>query len=617
MIKLNIQKFASGSFECNPNGPLQCKVEWDSEVNGSTQEEKATLNRSTITIKVYARRTDSTTTTGTFSGWACIENTSMQGAGTRYGSISNSYQLIYTYSNTVSHNQNGSKSVTIYGSVTGPSGTSLAGKTSSGNRSITLDTISRYATINNATNFTDEENPSFTYSNPAGLNNLNCWLEINPTGEHLAERNITSTATSGTYTWELTNEEREQLRTKIPNSNTAICRIGLYSTIGQSTQASYKNMSFSIVNANPTFNNFEFADINTTTLALTGDSTKNVNGYSNIQATISLLNKATALKGASMSKYRFICGSNAPVEVAYDDESSVNLIMNNAPNGTYQIYAIDSRNNATLVSKLASQEITYTPINFISSSCKVERNNGGVGQYAVLTLNGEIWNNNFGQVNNSIKSLVVEYKETGSSTWLTSPTTPVPTLSGNTFSFTGQVASQSTTFELNKSYDFRITIEDELSTALVQLTPMASAVPNISFADDGIGIMCDYDETLGGELQVAGQRYIPNTTTFETLYSGDTTGGTITLNDSIQNYDFILIGIQASGWSKNSSLIPVSDIITGSGNADTYEIAVFQSAGVYVSMQLKFRDNTTLELLASHTSAWASANLKYVIGIKL
>lgn len=541
-IPLNIQKFASGSFECNPNGPLQCKVEWSSEVNGSTQVEKSTLNRSTITVKVYARRTDSTTTTGTFSGWACIENTSMQGTGTRYGSISNSYQLIYTYSNTVSHNSNGSKSVTIYGSVTGPSGTSLAGKTSSGNRSITLDTIPRYATINNATNFTDEENPSFTYSNPAGLNNLRCWLEINPTGEHLAERNITSTATSGTYTWELTEEERNKLRAKIPNSNSATCRIGLYSTLGGSTQASFKDMTFTIVNGNPVFNNFEFEDINSTTLALTGDSSKNVNGYSTIQATISTLNKATAQKGASMSKYRLVIGDKT-TDITYSDSASVNGNITNAPNGTYQLYAIDSRNNSTLITKLASQEITYTPINFVSSSCKVERSDSGVGQYAVLTINGEIWNNNFGQVLNSIQSVVVEYKETSSSTWLTSPTSVSPTLSGNTFSFTGQVASQSTTFELNKSYDFRITISDELSTKTIQLTPMASAVPNISLADNGVGIMCDYDDNLGGLLQVGGEIIKP---LGKLLWSGSFTSGNITAKGA-NNFNIFIIHLAVGG----------------------------------------------------------------------
>lgn len=104
---------------------------------------------------------------------------------------------------------------------------------------------------------------------------------------------------------------------------------------------------------------------------------------------------------------------------------------------------------------------------------------------------------------------------------------------------------------------------------------------------------------------------------FKNLYNGSATSGSITLNNSIQNYDFILIGIQASEFSKSSMLIPVSDIVVGSGTSDTYEIAIMQSSTVYVSMQLKFTANTTLEILSTHQQSWADARLKYVIGIKL
>lgn len=500
----------NGSFEFTASGYLQGKIDWSSSSNGST------ANSSNITAILYARRTNSATTTGrSWSGYVKIQGKDNSNQvninfSSSVSVSSNWVEMARVTLNNAKHNNDGNGYATISGSVTGPSGTQLAGNTSSGSSNVSLDTIPRYATMTSATNFNDEQNPSFTYSNPAGLNNLRCWLEINPTGEHLAERNITSTATSGTYTWELTEEERNKLRAKIPNNSSATCRIGLYSTLGGSTQASFKDMTFSIVNGNPIFSNFTFEDINSTTLALTGDSSKNVNGFSTIKATISVANKAEAIKSASMSKYRFIIGTTS-TDITYSDDESVSGNISNATNGTYNIYAIDSRNNSTLVTKLASEEIAYTPINFVSSSCKVERNNGGVGKFAILTINGDIWNNNFGQVSNDITSVLVEYKETSSSIWLTSPTTITPTISGNSFNFSGQVASQEQdySFELNKSYDFRITIEDELSTKTIQLTPMASAVPNISLADEGVGIMCDYDESLGGDLQVGGEKYIP------------------------------------------------------------------------------------------------------------
>ena len=264
-----------------------------------------------------------------------------------------------------------------------------------------------------------------------------------------------------------------------------------------------------IVNANPTFSNFDYFDINPITIALTGSTHTNVNGYSNIRVFVPQINKATAKKYATMSKYRFTCGTNQPSEVAYSDSADVYMDIEGATSGTYNVFAIDSRNNTKQVVKLATTELAYTPINFNTSSCSVVRNNGGVGRYAVLTLSGNIWNDNFGSVSNSIKSISYEYKKTSEDDthWATGPTIITPTLSGNTFSFEDEIASNETGgyFDLEASYDFRITISDELSTKQIQLTPMSRAVPNISFADEGVGIMCDYDESLGGALQVAGQ----------------------------------------------------------------------------------------------------------------
>lgn len=298
----------------------------------------------------------------------------------------------------------------------------------------------------------------------------------------------------------------EDLYELIPNSNTYsnVVRVETYNgsqLIGTATC----NYNAKVVNANPIFSDFEYEDINETTLALTGDDSVNVNGYSTIQATISTINKAEAQKGASMSKYMLTIGDKS-IDIPYSDSESVSGSIQNAPNGTYNLYAIDSRGNTTLVTKVASENIAYTPITFNSSSCKVERNNGGVGGYAVLTLSGNIWNDNFGEVQNEITSVIYQYKKTSESSWQTGQTVIEPTLIENKFTFEGQVASNEPDyqFELNNSYDFRVIINDKLSTKSIQLTPMGSAVPNISLADDGVGIMCDFNDSKGGYLQING-----------------------------------------------------------------------------------------------------------------
>jgi hypothetical protein len=260
-----------------------------------------------------------------------------------------------------------------------------------------------------------------------------------------------------------------------------------------------------IVNANPTFSNFTFEDVNATTLALTGNNQNIVSKHSNVKATISTTNKATANKSATMNKYRYSVG-NSTLDITYSDENEVNGTINNVESGTFNVYAIDSRNNSTLVTKLANQVISYDDVTLDKNSSKVERSNGGVGSSVTLTYSGTFWNNNFGQVANSIKLAKYEFKKTTDTAWITGTTDITPTVNNNNFSFSALVRSNNPdyTFDLESSYDFRITISDELSTKTIQLTPLSSAVPNIALADNGVGIMGKYDENLGGYLQVGG-----------------------------------------------------------------------------------------------------------------
>lgn len=297
-----------------------------------------------------------------------------------------------------------------------------------------------------------------------------------------------------------------------------------------------------ITGANPVFTDFAFEDTNLITTTLTGNNKYNINGYSNIKLTISTANKAVAQKGASMVKYRVIVGSQT-LDLDYS-ENEITTTINNSDSGTYQIYAIDTRGNSTLVTKLAEQVIQYTPIYLNASLSKVERNLGGIGENAILTYSGTIWNNSFGSVNNNVKVSKYEYKETSSNVWITpsSPTDITPTLSGNSFSFSDLVRSdeQDYKFDLQKNYDFKITLEDELSSATIQLTPMPSGIPNISYADDGIGIMCDYDENLGGLLQVGGKIIDPGKILW-TNPDPTSSFGNVTITLSSDDYDMLEI----------------------------------------------------------------------------
>ena len=557
-IKLNIQKFAGSTFEFAASGYLQGRIIWSSTSNGPS------ANSSNVTATLQVHRTNSATTTGTFSGTLNINGDNR--AWSYYGSISNSWVSVYSFSITVPHENDGSKSCYIGGSVTGPSGTSLSGHTSSGYQTVTLDKINRYPSISSATNFTDEENPTITFVN-YGTFNIRVKIEAGGNTQ-LIIRDISKTLTS--YTFELTDDERNVLRSLTPNNNSLSVRLTVCAMNGNTElSASYLERTMTIVNANPIFNNFEFEDINNITLALTGNNKYNVNGYSTIQATISEQNKAIAQKFASINKYRFIIGDKT-IDINYSDTSNVNGIINNSQSGTYNVYAIDSRNNSTLVTKLSDKNIDYKSIDFNSSSCKVERDNGGIGSNAILTLSGYIWNDNFGIKENSIKNISYKYKKTTDTEWIPGPTTITPTLNENSFSFNGKIGSNAEdfSFDIQSSYDFIISISDELSTKEIQLTPMSSAIPNISLADKGVGIMCDYNEELGGNLQVGGEIVSGTTNNYST--SSDKPYSANYINDRLTySGDEVVIGtwfgktLYRKCFKGSGKIIPMATNING------------------------------------------------------
>lgn len=194
-----------------------------------------------------------------------------------------------------------------------------------------LTKIDRYATVTGASNFTDMQNPSFTYSNPRNLD-MSLWLEINPNGEHLCERTITN-STSGTYTWELTEAERNQLRAKIPNSKTGVCRIGAYSTISGTTNASYKDVTFTIVEEKPTMT-ATYEDTNSTTTAITDNNQLIIRNNSTLEIDVA---NATAYKQATLSSIK-----------AELNGTIYNGTLNNG-SATFNIGAINVSDNITAV----------------------------------------------------------------------------------------------------------------------------------------------------------------------------------------------------------------------------------------------------------------------------
>ena len=266
-----------------------------------------------------------------------------------------------------------------------------------------------------------------------------------------------------------------------------------------------------ISNANPIFTNFTFEDTNTVTLALTGDNQNIIQGYSNVKATIPVEFIAEAQKGASMVKYSFTC-SDDQRDITYSDSESTNNTIENVKSGVFNVYAIDSRNNSTLVTKNANQTISYTPIT--KGTATTTRQNGVLEQ-TTLSLNGTVDLVNFGQVTNSIQEAKFRYKITDSSTWSNYRNITLTVDNNGNYSYNGLIQGDTNNgFDTGHSYNIEIVVSDNLSTVTFTAN-LGSGIPNIALHKNGVGIMGKYDTSVGGLLQVGGANIITDFSTNE------------------------------------------------------------------------------------------------------
>ena len=337
---------------------------------------------------------------------------------------------------TVAHNADGSA---------GDVGFQLNGcvyynRTNSYTGSISLTKIPRQANITSAPDFNDEANPTIGYSNPAGnsVSTLQARIENSGgTGVYVGYRDISKTGTS--YTFNLTEAERNTLRSATPNSNSLTVKFVIRTTIGSNTFYSTVNKTMSIVNGNPTFSasNISYQDSNSTTVAVTQNNQKLVQNLSNLLATIT---SATAKKSASISRYEAtINGVTRTINSAGNIDFGV---INSANDLTLSVKVVDSRGNTTT----ASKTVTFLAWSLPTAIISLKRKNNYEDE-SYLTVNAS-----FSSVDskNSI-TIKYQYKKTTDSSY-----SAQTTINNN----------QQKTITLSKDYawDFKIVITDRFGT---------------------------------------------------------------------------------------------------------------------------------------------------------
>ena len=249
-------------------------------------------NTSTVNIKVDAWRTNTGyTTSGNGTCYANINGVKYTQAITSSQAIThNSHTVLLNKTVTIPHDTDGKKKIYVSAYIKHSQFSS-----NSQGFNVTLTEIPRKATITSAPNFNDTDNPTITYANPVGelATSLKACISLTGSSDDIAYRDISKTG--GSYTFNLTETERNTLLDASPNSNTLSVIFIIKTELNGVTYYDTLTKTMTIVNANPVIEGATYEDINPATLAITNDSSKIIQDHSNIRFRFSSLR---ALKGA-------------------------------------------------------------------------------------------------------------------------------------------------------------------------------------------------------------------------------------------------------------------------------------------------------------------------------
>lgn len=353
-------------------------------------------------------------------------------------------------------------------------------------------------------NITNGQSLRVTATNPSGAN-CQIILEV-PAGT----RRIIKSGTDVTFTEDEVNSMMQYITG--PTSTTRVTADTLDDS-GNIGYSAWNDGTYTLVDSNPTFNTFEFEDINEKTIALTGNNQDCIIGYSDIQVKVSVANKAVAKNYATMSKYRFVCGGNNK-EATYSDSEDVTMLLESVKSGTYTVHAIDSRGLSTSVERVANTVIDYQNLTkgttITASRVDDDGNTTGVDEKVRVKFNGTIWKGNFGTKDNSILSVKYRYKISGTEDWSEYKDTILPTIAEDgTFTFDSLILGDTDEgFDISNGYNLEFVVLDELSS-VTYTANIGSGTPHVAYHKNGVSIMGKYDTNEGGLFQIRGKKAEP------------------------------------------------------------------------------------------------------------
>lgn len=422
---------------------LYGQILWESVSNGSQ------ANSSEVTATIQLRRTSNEwTTTGTWKGKLTVG--SKTETVSLFTSVSGEWVTIHTMTATVSHNAEGSGQCYIYGKLDGPTETTMEGTSVSGSATVKLDAIPRYASLVSAPDFHDEENPVITYANPMGktVEVLEAGISLNGDQPDIPYRSLSKTGSS--YTFQLTDAQRDLLRAATTGSNSRQVTFLLHTKAGDEEKTSILKKTFTIRNPEPTLNPSAL-DSNTETAALTGDTGTLIRYCSNARVSFN----AAAVKGAEIKKKSVTCGSKGRTSDG---------VLNAVEEGDFLFSVTDSRGNTV------KKTVTLPMVDYIIPTCQLLNDIPDGSGNMTLEAQGKCFTGSFGAEENTL-AVSCRYKIQGGEygSWQTMTVT----LGSNSYHAQRTI----TGLDYRSAYVFQIRVQDRLKQVLsAEKTVKASPV---------------------------------------------------------------------------------------------------------------------------------------------
>lgn len=347
---------------------------------------------------------------------ATVNGDTVSGTIPAYDGLS-TVELVKRTNVSIQHNADGNKNISLSFSINSNGFTQgyLPG-TASTSDTMALTYIPRYASITSVpATFTDLENPTIRYSNPAGNSISHLQACISWTGgADIAYRDINKTGSE--YTFPLTSAERAALQSAVTSGTTRTVNFFVWSKIGDGESRDYLPSTYSLTNATPTLNP-TVSDESDYNIDLVGNTSKAIKGHNDILFNVN----ATARKGATIA-------SQAATNRGYTIANTSAGYFFNVEDGNFTFAAKDSRGNTVSASK------SITIIDYARPTIGQEVDMELVGETGAnikLKVSGTFYNINFGLQQNTA-SVQYRYKtENGTySSWTAISTTK----SGNNFS---------------------------------------------------------------------------------------------------------------------------------------------------------------------------------------